>query len=157
MKKLSTLLLVMMLMTSLVGCGTKNEDDHKYQLYFTVDMAYKSYGEAIEGEHFLGNEERASVASLLNGLFAGPTSDGLTNPFPQGTSLLWFSQIERGVVRINLSEEYNALTGVSLTLADYCIVRTLCQLDEVSGVEIYTANEPNPFRNGQVLTIEDVT
>lgn len=74
-----------------------------------------------------------TVETLSKALFTGPTGEGLRNPFPPGTELLRW-ELRNGQLDLVLSEEYGTLTGVDLTLADYCLTLTLCQLDGVDRV-----------------------
>lgn len=55
---------------------------------------------------------------------------------------------------VDLSEAYSGLAGVELSLADGCIVLTLCQLEGVEEVYITVEGRPRPFRD-QVYTRED--
>lgn len=86
-------------------------------------------------------------------LFQGPQSEELTSPFPSGTALRE-SHIEDGTAYVDLSEAYGGLSGAELTLADACVVLTLCQLDEVDRVYITVEGEPRPYRD-QILSPED--
>ena len=63
--------------------------------------------------------------------------------------------LEEGVLVLNLSEQYGGLTDISLTVADYCIVLTMSQLDGVEAVEINVAGQPVSYRNHQILTREE--
>ena len=55
---------------------------------------------------------------------------------------------------MDLSEGYNGLSGIDLTLADSCIVLTLTQLEEVDRVYLTVEGEQRPFRDS-VLTAAD--
>jgi germination protein M len=57
---------------------------------------------------------------------------------------------------VDFSEGYGGLTDVDLTLADYCVVLTLCQLDGIDSVEITVAGRPLSYRSQQTLTAQDV-
>ena len=56
---------------------------------------------------------------------------------------------------IGLSEQYSQLSGISLTLADYCIVLTLSQLDGVETVEIQSESYGGNYRSHQLLSAEE--
>ena len=58
------------------------------------------------------------------------------------------------MVTLDLSEAYGGLSGVELTLADACIVLTLCRLEDVEAVYLTVDGRPRPFRD-QVLTPAD--
>lgn len=94
---------------------------------------------------------------LLTALLAGPAEEGLRSPFPKGTALRswsWDSQTP-GQLRVVLSEQYSALSDVALTLADYCIVLTLCQLEGVETVEIQTSGYSVNYRGHSVMSQEE--
>lgn len=94
-----------------------------------------------------------AIETLSKALFAGPKSEDLINPFPPGTQLLdW--KLHDGQLDLELSEEYGTLTGVDLTLADYCLTLTLCQLDGVGRVYLTVTGASGPER--RLLSPEDV-
>lgn len=78
-----------------------------------------------------------TVPGLMEGLLSGPPAGSeLLSSIPEGTSLLDWSMDGSGLLRVDLSEEYAALTGLELTLADYCITMTMEQLPQVNAVTI---------------------
>lgn len=147
--------IAILLMLSLAGCSQQEKTAEGLQLYYTASSD-SLYGEAIQGESYEVDSQAVDIVALMERLLSGPQDVSLTNPFPSGTSILWAGWLPDGVLVLNLSEEYSGLTGVNLTLADYCIVHTLCQLEGVSKVEILVANQENQFRNHQILTLDDI-
>ena len=119
------------------------------QLYF---LSTDENGPAIVGQS--SPDVEATPESLLQALLAGPENDKLRSPFPQGLSLRG-SKLNEGRLIVDFSEQYGGLTEVSLTLADYCVVLTLCQLEEVTSVEITVSGRPLPYRSHQTLTPDD--
>ena len=83
----------------------------------------------------------------------GYEPDALARRFHQREDIL--DALEEGVLALNLSEQYGGLTDISLTVADYCIVLTMSQLDGVEAVEINVAGQPVSYRNHQILTREE--
>ena len=80
--------------------------------------------------------EDGSVPALLLALLAGPPADsGLARLIPQGVRLDRWS-VDNRIALVELSREYDALTGIDRTLADYCVALTLCQLPGVDGVRL---------------------
>ena len=75
-----------------------------------------------------------------------PGSGGLTL---QGWSL------EDGLLTLSLSEQYGGLADVSLTLADYCLVLTLSQVDGVDAVQIQSAGHTYHSRSHQTMQAEE--
>lgn len=148
--------LLTLMLAVLAGCA-QAEPPSPYQIYFPA-RADTLYGSPFAGEDYpVTQGVTPTVTALLEDLLDGPTDATLVTPFPAGTRLLWVEMEEDGILRINLTEEYSGLTGIALTLADYCIVYTACQIDGIEGVEILSANQQNPFRNHNILRLEDIS
>lgn len=96
-----------------------------------------------------------TAEDLMEQLLAGPEKDGFYSPFPEGLTVLDLD-VEDGLAVVNLSEQYGGLTGFELTLADYCIVLTLCQRSDIDTVRIYCDGEELAYRNRQDLKAEDI-
>lgn len=140
----------------LAACGGREDrEEQDFVLYYLLE-GEPVHGSALDWEPYPG-EADPGPEELLTALLAGPTQEGLTSPFPRGVSLLsWdWDEEEPGVLRITLSEQYGALTDISLTLADYCIVLTLSQLEEVEGVEIRSDGHSAGYRSHQTLRADE--
>lgn len=135
-----------------------------YVLYFLADEQ-TAHGPALgtepylprEGEPGLEGEEEPNPGALLGALTAGPRTETLRSPFPARTTFQWWEwDPERpGHLRVSMSEQYGGLTDISLTLADYCIVLTLAQVEGVESVEILSAGRSISYRSHQDLTSEE--
>lgn len=144
---------VLCLLLALAACGAP-EEEGEYSLYF-LPTSYAA-GPALTAQAFSPDPDRPVEEALIAALLSGPEDKALlTSPFPGGVSLRSWS-VREGLMHINLSEQYGGLSGMALTLADYSIALTLCQLPHVEGVSITVENDPMPFRYRQVLTAEDV-
>jgi len=124
-----------------------------------TDLYYLAAG-SIEGGGILESEKRSLTgedpvaAEVMEALLAGPESQELTSPFPAGT-VLRSCREEEGLVTVDLSEAYGGLSGVELSLADACVVLTLCGLERIDRVYLTVEGEPRPFRD-QVLSPADL-
>lgn len=135
----------------LFGC-TSQKEASAWSIYYPTSGLFD--GAALGSEPYTGTEP-PTVEQLMERLLSEPEDSALRSPFPRGVSLR--SSYEReGVLYINLSEPYGGLSGIELTLADYAITLTLCQLPGVEGVSITVENDPIPFRYRQILTTGDV-
>ena len=143
------LVITLGLLLLLGSCSTAAEKGG-YQLYFASGL---EDGSAILSEPYQG-EADPGPRELMEALLSGPTEEELNSPFPSGVSLRSWG-LEEGVLVLNLSEQYGGLTDISLTVADYCIVLTMSQLDGVEAVEINVAGQPVSYRNHQILTREE--
>lgn len=150
-------LLALLLPLSACG-GREKQQEEGFQLWFAVDEKAADYGHgpALGNEAYTG-EEDPGPEELLSALLAGPAQEGLRSPFPRGVTLRqWNWDQERpGVLLIGLSEQYGALADVSLTLADYCIVLTLSQVEGVETVEITAGGRSVSYRSHQMLSSQE--
>ena len=136
---------------ALSGCGPSGGDSGVL-LYFCTD-AQTHHGPAIQSQPYTG-PSGPGVEELVNALLAGPTQDGLVSPFPQGLSLQSWT-LEDGLLTLNFSEQYGGLSDISLTLADYCLVLTLSQVEGVDTVQIQSAGHTYHSRSHQTLKAEE--
>ena len=140
------LILLMLAACSFIG----NSDEEQLQLYF---LSTADHGPAISSEVY-PYSNIPSPEQLISALISGPESEELSSPFPRGLSLRGV-QLENGHLVVNFSEQYSGLSDVSLTLADYCVTLTLCQLDGVDSVEITASGLGSNYRSHQILTPEE--
>lgn len=156
MKKQGLSLLFLMVLLLLVSCGKEeNMPKTEYGLYFLAGdamMESDPHGPALVLQPW-ETEEKPNPGDLLQALLKGPEQEGLKTPFPRGLKLRgWtWSPEQAGVVQVRLTEQYSGLTDISLTLADYCIVLTLSQLDTVDEVEIISSGHSVNYRRHQIL------
>lgn len=133
------------------GTGKEGPAEGEAEVWFPT-QANGDTGSALAREYRPLSEEEP-IESLLSLLLAGPEGAELTSPFPQGTQVRSW-RLEGETVLVDLSEAYGGLSGADLTLADGCIVLTLCQLPEVERVYLTVEGRPRPFRD-QMLQAAD--
>ena len=160
MGKIRGLPLLLALLLLLSACGGKEppREEGGFRLWFAADEGQADYGHgpALDSEAYTG-EDDPGPEELLSALLAGPTREGLRSPFPRGVTLRQWSWDEErpGVLLVGLSEQYGALADVSLTLADYCIVLTLSQVEGVDEVEITAGGRRVSYRSHQLLSARE--
>lgn len=153
MKQLALILALLLL---LPGCGADkpgDKDGTAYSVYFLANTLQSS---ALQSEERRIPEDSDPAEGLLRALLSGPSSSELTSPIPAGTRLRGLDLDKDGTLTVDLSEQYGGLSGVDLTLADYCIALTLCALPGVESVSITVEGEPISFRAHQRLSATDV-
>ena len=64
--------------------------------------------------------------------------------------------LEDGLLTLNFSEQYGGLADISLTLADYCLVLTLSQVEGVDTVQIQSAGHTYHSRSHQTMKADEV-
>lgn len=148
MKRLAFLLAALLL---LGACG-ETEQAEGMRLWFPVDLDSPRHSAQAVAWETAAAPEIDTVESLVDALLAGPRGETLAGLFPEGTRLVDWS-LRGGELSLKFSEEYDTLSGADLTLADYCLVLTLCQLEQVDRVCIVTGDREEDRR---VLSPEDV-
>ena len=154
MRKFRWLPLLLALALLLPACGHQEpEQPEGLVLWFRVGRE-ESHGPALAAQPYEGE---AQPEALLAALLAGPAQEDLISPFPRGVSLIrcQWDEEQPGVLLVSLSEQYGALADISLTLADYCVVLTLSQLEEVEQVEITAQGHWASYRSHQRLSSEE--
>lgn len=154
-RTLAALVLAVVLLSA--GCGEKQTaetpPEGQYSVYFIASQSSPDSG-ALAYEFRTLPPGRGAVDGLLRLLLAGPESTGLNSPFPRGTTLRsWRVDGDQAVV--DLSEAYEGLSGVDLSLADGCIALTLFQLEGIDSVYLTVEGRPRPFRD-RVLRASDL-
>lgn len=141
-----------------VGTG-ENREGTEYEVFFRErDLSDTHSGDALRPELVKLSDESGSqerMEQLLERLLQGPEDETLSSVIPAGTTLL--SVRHNGVLAtVDLSNQYSALSGVELTLADYAITQTLTQLPEVMLVKVTVRGKEIPYRSGRILSQRDI-
>ena len=158
--RILSMLFVLLLLLS--GCSSEQEpgDGSAYEVYFAAPLPDGEGGAPVQGPAVLWETRRLPQgADVLEGLveclLSGPVSDGLRSPFPDGVYQVSAPTLDNGVCEVDLSEHYGGLSGADLTVADYCIALTLCQVEGVEAVFILVEGVPIPYRDHQLLRSND--
>lgn len=155
------LLAIMLPLVLLVSCAAPPEapspDD--YEVYYASLPGWGDSGNAIRScavrvEGSASMDTAALAAQLASALLRQPEENGLRSPFPAGTSLQKVI-VAGGRAAVDLSEPYAHLSGVDLSVADYCMTLTLTQLDGINAVRITANGRELPYRRTQLMTAAD--
>lgn len=152
MKRLLALFFsVLFLLTA--GCSSaKHSGGEPIEFYYSVSSD-KHFGPAIQSEtDYL---EDPTVPNVMNRLLEGPTNPELSAIIPEGTSLQNWS-LRDGELKLDLSEAFGRLTGISLTRGEYCIVLTLTQVEGVDSVSITVDGEALPGNGTRAMSADDI-
>jgi len=158
MRRWFVLMLAAMLSLVFVACEKTQEvidGENTYLLYFLADAESAGGGDAIEAiEVTLPVEEGAELtevaAAVVEKLIEG-TEGGCS---PIGKGIAFNSVFVRGRrAYVDMSQRYGELSGVELSLADYCITLSLTQLEGISSVSI-TAQGKNPYHRDELVLLE---
>lgn len=135
----------------LTGCA-EQEQGTAYAVYYLNQAEGEENALAAE-KHTLPQDVEP-VEGLLNLLLTEPQSEDLANAIPDGVRVRKWS-IHNGLLTVDFSSAYASLSGIDLTLADYSVVLTLTQLEEVDTVMITADGEMLAYRDHQRLTAAD--
>lgn len=154
MRKTLCIFLIILLLLSASGCGTKKPDDSASVSFYYLRKADSYIYGAPDG--VVSSEERDDSASsgtgyLLSLYLMGPLDENLQSPFPAGCRIT--NIIQNGTeVTIVLNTNFTTLKGIHLTLACVCLARTCMS---VTGAE--TVNIQAETFSGQIIPIETIT
>lgn len=141
--------------------AAEEQGPETYDLYFQVrDLEAAGGADAIApvpcGIQLQDDREaEALAAELVALLLQGPTDEAYKSPFPTGTSLRNV-RVEDGRAVVDLSSAYRALSGVGLTMADYCVALTLTQIPRVETVSVTVGGRELAYRGEQDFSGRDV-
>ena len=122
--KMIAIALTLALALCLVGCTPEEHLDTPVTFYYCVnDIDYLNGSQVFGEERRDGSAYKDNLDGLLNEYLKGPESNGLYNPFPEGSTVL-STKREGNVLTIYLSEQFNRLSLEKLSLAIACLVKT---------------------------------
>ena len=149
------ILCALLLLTALAaGCGgTAEEAPPVYPVYYLSGQVDRVQALAPEERSLPSDTD--PVEGLLTLLLEGPENEDLVRSIPEGVALRGWTLAD-GLLTVDFSARYASLSGISLTLADYSVAETLCQLPGVEAVEITAEGDYLPYRDHQRLSQEDV-
>lgn len=160
----AALLTCLLLAALLAGCGPTQKEPQRgesYALYYQVrDLDDVRGGDVIGKENTTVAEtattnSRRLARTLMNRLLEGPKAKRLKRTIPAGTVLLDL-EISKGRAAVNLSSAYGSLSGIDLSLADYCITMTLCQVPGVEMVSVTVRGQELAYRDVHSFAPSDI-
>lgn len=134
---------VLALTLALTACGisqTSQEEETGYLIYYLAGNEDARGGDLIRGSYEdLPVSEDASpeekAKAVVQQLIAGSSDESLRSPFPEDVQLLSLSIQDRRAT-VDLSSSFAQLSGVELTMADYCLTLSLTALEGISAVAV---------------------
>ena len=157
--KISIAAILLLLVFTLAACGQNaQEKQGNYRLYL-VSQAESARGEDAIAEYpvDIADEDCTTqelAQKLLDALLRGSGDARYLSPFPNGTQVQELS-ISGKRAHVDFTANYGRLSGIDLSLADYCVALTLTQLDGVNAVTITANGREIPYRRTQLLTAAD--
>lgn len=149
------------MLSLLTGCAAQKPaaEPEGFSLYYLASPEASAGGDAIaeyaSGIEAEGGEDVELLArTLAEALLRAPEDPALSSPFPAGTQLLGL-RVSGKQALVDLSSQYARLSGVELSLADYCLTLTLTQLEGINAVSVTANGRPLSYRKTQLFTAAD--
>jgi len=98
---------------------------------------------------------REVAQAVVERLLTGSEEAALVSPFPSGTTLAGLEIWDRRAY-VDLEGGFDQLTGVDLTLADYCLTLSLTGLEGISAVSVTSQGRPVGQQPKQIFYERDV-
>lgn len=163
MKRYLAFVLVLALLTGCGAAGGETGNNQNLTFYYCVEGTDQLTSSiAVEGE--TRAVQVFTLVQLMELYFAGPSTDKLRSPFPDGTKMLAQQEGEDGL-EITLSGGFFTLQGIELSIEAYCLARTLCEylaldhivvLDEMGSIRMKIDPDNYLLENNFNLETESV-
>lgn len=161
-RRITRLAALMLALCLLAGCGAaQSGEGDGLRLYYPVPLEEHPGGDAISSVTvdwgtLLREQDRASQAeAVLALLMGGCQEERFQSPVPSGTSL-HSVEVKGGTAWVDFSGSYSQLSGMALTIADYCVALSLTQLEGVYAVRITVNGQELAYRDSNLFLASDV-
>ena len=153
-------ILLLALLPVLWACGAGPEELEQER---RTPIYYLSPGAKTQGSDMIqssmeplpeGAPLQKTAEAVVTHLLAGPSRGDLASPLP-GVELLGL-EIRDHRAYVDLSSGVNRLSGIDLTLADYCLTLSLTQLEGINSVSITAEGRPIGQQPKQIFYEWDV-
>lgn len=147
--KVRVLICLLLVFSVLYGCdNNKNSDNdtnsnNEYFIYYTNDDYTRIHQQKYKVS---GVETMDIINELINELRNGNFKESKTATLPQGIVTI---NINSGILILDFDENYNELSGFEEVLRRAAIVKTLCQIPDITFVQFSV--------NGQALVVNGNT
>ena len=136
MKRFLSILLTFFLIFSFFGCKSNTIEEPVSFYYLRKNITFNAEDSVI-GYEIADGSQFTHVSKMLAAYLKGPKDQNLTSPFPAGTYLLNTEKIDDLLI-VTLSDNFAALTGISLSIACCALTKTIVEYTGVEAVEIQT-------------------
>ena len=161
MKRIVTLFFALVLLLCATACGSDNWDDSTYlRLYYPADLQQSRGSDAITHVNIdwddMAQRDVQEQADRVMALLMGEChAEGFTVPVPNGARLQQ-CEIRNGIAYVDFSESYGMISGMDLTISDYCVALSLTQIRGVDLVSITVDGRELAYRDSSRFAAKDV-
>lgn len=156
--RLAALLLAAFLLD---GCGVMTRGQQEgLALYYPAVLETHRGGDAIDSVtvdwETLPQGDNQIQADAVMALLMGECHEaGFQSPIPAGTQLRSVT-VRGGTAWVDLTGGYGQLSGMALTIADYCIALSLTQLEGIYAVHVTVNGQELAYRDNNRFLASDV-
>ena len=159
-RKLIVLTALALVLLALAGCGVVQKEQEGLRLYYAASLETHRGGDAIDSvtvdwDELPQGDQVARAESVLALLMGMCQEKGFQSPIPAGTTLRSVTIIG-GTARVDFSGSYGQLSGMALTIADYCVALSLTQLEGIYAVRITVNEQDLAYRDNDLFLAGDV-
>ena len=159
-RKLIVLTALALVLLALAGCGVVQKEQEGLRLYYAASLDTHRGGDAIDSvtidwDELPQGDQVARAESVLALLMGMCQEKGFQNPIPAGTTLRSVTIIG-GTACVDFSGSYGQLSGMALTIADYCVALSLTQLEGIYAVRITVNEQELAYRDNDLFLAGDV-
>ena len=149
-----------LVLLALAGCGVVQKEQEGLRLYYAASLDTHRGGDAIDSvtidwDELPQGDQVARAESVLALLMGMCQEKGFQSPIPAGTTLRSVTIIG-GTACVDFSGSYGQLSGMALTIADYCVALSLTQLDGIYAVRITVNEQELAYRDNDLFLAGDV-
>ena len=149
-----------LVLLALAGCGVVQKEQEGLRLYYAASLDTHRGGDAIDSVTIAWDElpqgdQVARAESVLALLMGMCQEKGFQSPIPAGTTLRSVTIIG-GTACVDFSGSYGQLSGMALTIADYCVALSLTQLEGIYAVRITVNEQELAYRDNDLFLAGDV-
>ena len=160
MKRLLAVLLTFFALLALTGCGGSSSDGPHLLLYYPAPSGGSPGGDAIVSRSvdWAANSTlpaEQQVRRVVSLLLEDSADGSLESPIPASTRLL-ACQVSAGAAWVDFSSAYGQLSGMELTIADYCVTLSLSQIVGIYSVRITVNGTELIYRDSNIFLAGDV-
>ena len=146
----------------LAGCAAVKSTGERdgFRLYYAAALDTHRGGDAIDHVivdwDTLPEGDKAARAEAVLALLMGECQEkGFRTPIPSGTTLRSVD-MKGGTAWVDFAGSYGQLSGMALTIADYCVTLSLTQLEGVYAVHITVNGQELAYRDSNMFLAGDV-
>lgn len=138
MKKIAMVIFICIISLVIFSACKESKKNYEYNIIYVDDsktqLVYMGYDPSQTGT-------RGLIDEFISMLKTEPKTEGAITPGFDKTDILGYEYTDEGYVIINFNSGYYTLEPVYETLCRAAIVKTLCQIEGVLGVEFYIDGE----------------